>query len=200
MAAKMSDKIDKRETKLLFVNLALFALLTTLTVGAFRYHYMAFYGPAQPEKPKPAAQPVVIPPREEVADKYSIEKVKSPEGPAVKVENLQQVYEVYPKTDAGPNIVENWKKLKPEDKIKTIQSFEKVASEMKQELAANPANKKLKHELFIIESMKSLMDKDFNIEIKDIKKASAAIPGQDSTQTATAAAAAKTVLGSTNKR
>lgn len=103
----------------------------------------------------------------EPAESYSIDKAKLAAGQTalpVVASDLREVYAKYPKSDVGSNMIENWSKIKPEDKTKIREAMDKDIAESKERLRQNPEDKRAKRLLKISGMMKMLAAKDFNIK------------------------------------
>lgn len=116
-----------------------------------------------PVTPTPVQQPV---PETGV---YDISKIKEPLSGSG-ASSLSQVYAEYPKQDAGKNMVELWHGVKPEDKARITEELDKEISASKKMLEEDPKNKKAKHELFIKETLRKLIDNGFDYRNEYIQK------------------------------
>lgn len=77
-------------------------------------------------------------------------------------ESLKQVYDSYPRTDAGGDIVRAWEAVSPEQKKIFNEEIDKQIETARRAFEANPADKKAKHMLFIAETMKQLAADNFD--------------------------------------
>jgi hypothetical protein len=100
---------------------------------------------------------------------YSLENIKSESGQKISAEpgDLKEVYEKFPKSDVGGNMVEGWARIKPEEKARIREALEREIETSKETLRQNPEDKKTKNLLHIAETLKALAAKDFNISPGD---------------------------------
>ncbi|MFA6141789.1 MAG: hypothetical protein WC738_00645 [Candidatus Omnitrophota bacterium] len=110
-------------------------------------------------------------PRSEVPERviYSINDVKKPlaDGPAEKVNDLESMYKKYPKERAGINMIEEWSKVKPEDKAEMAKGITGAIKESEEKLMENPDDKRAKSKLIISQMLQKLMASNFNYKIKE---------------------------------
>lgn len=98
-------------------------------------------------------------------DAYSLEKIRSASMPGAPAEaaNIKEVYEKFPKSDVGGDMIGAWARIKPEEKAKIHEALKKEIEASKETLRQNPEDKKTKNLLYIAETLKALAAKDFNI-------------------------------------
>lgn len=101
-----------------------------------------------------------------------VEAQKTPSISPSEARSLGDVYANFPKEDAGSNMIEAWKRVKPEEKAKFNEGIDKEIATAKELIASDPSDKKAKHMLFIAETMKKLAADDFNYKIPEEAKKS----------------------------
>ena len=141
----------------LIVGIVLLTTILTLKV-TYQKEAKIVSAPLPPQLPVEASGPV---------QPYGLDKNKTAAGQTVAASaagDLKEVYEKYPKSDVGANIIESWAKVKPEDKAKIQKAMDKDIEESQERLRQNPGDKKAKHLLKIAEMMKTLTAKNFNVK------------------------------------
>lgn len=151
-----------KKKHIIYIILGVIVLTTILTlIVTYQKEAKVAPEPLVPQVPVEASKPV---------EPYSLDKDKMAAGQTVvpsAVGDLKEVYEKYPKSDVGANIIESWAKIKPEDKAKIQKAMDRDIEESKEILRQNPEDKKAKHLLKIAEMMKMLASKNFNIKAED---------------------------------
>lgn len=146
-----------------YIDIALTIIFILIAVVVIRGWYQG--RPAVPKDVMPPQVPkAVTEPVEPAA--YSLEKVKSASGQRARVEpaDFKEVYENFPKSDVGGNMIEGWARIKPEEKAKIRETLDKDIELSREKLRQDPEDKKTKHLLYIAETLKALTMKDFNIK------------------------------------
>jgi len=104
---------------------------------------------------------------------YDIDKVKRGiSGPAdgkAEYSDLEDMYKNCDKTNVGGNMVEEWRRVKPEDKAKISDGFDKQIIAAKDTLKTDPENKHAKNILYISEQLKKMSSDGFNYKLKNKK-------------------------------
>ncbi|MFH1190554.1 MAG: hypothetical protein V1682_07720 [Candidatus Omnitrophota bacterium] len=101
---------------------------------------------------------------------YSLDKARAASSPAApgQASDLEEAYELYPKSGAGGNIVKEWARIKPEDKARIQENLDNDIKVSEEALRADPNDKKAKNRLFISRTLKELTSKSFNIKPGDL--------------------------------
>jgi len=104
---------------------------------------------------------------------YDIDKVKKSVSQTVqpdkKFSDLKEMYKNCNKRNVGGNMVESWARVKPEDKSKVSEGFDKQIVIAQKALKENPSDKHAKNMLRISEMLKKMSADGFNYKFKDKK-------------------------------
>jgi hypothetical protein len=104
---------------------------------------------------------------------YDIDKVKQGMPRAgdgnVVYSDFKEMYEKCDKTNVGGNMVEAWRRVKPEDKAKLSEGFDKQIVLSQEALKADPQDKHAKNILYISETLKKMSSDGFNYKIRNKK-------------------------------
>lgn len=104
---------------------------------------------------------------------YDIDKVKksipAPANGNAQYSDLEEMYKNCDKTDVGGNMVEAWRRVKPEDKAKLSDGFDKQITISRETLKVNPDDKHAKNILYISEALKKMSGQGFNYSLKSKK-------------------------------
>lgn len=145
--------------KLLYINIVLFlGLILILVIG--RKTLVPQTAPKGPAVKKQAVQGAAQVPT------YDIDKLKTA-GAKVETEagTLSEVYDKYPASDTGSDIVKEWSKVSEKDRAEFIQGIDDKISDARQALSLDPNDKKAKHLLKISEALKKLILSEFNYKV-----------------------------------
>lgn len=104
---------------------------------------------------------------------YDIDKVKKsipgPKGEEIEYSDFKAMYENSDKANVGGNMVEAWSRVKPEDKTRLSEGFDKQIIASREILKENPENKHAKNILYIAEALKKMFKEGFNYKFKNKK-------------------------------
>lgn len=100
---------------------------------------------------------------------YDINKIKPArqEEPKKEAVDLESAYKNYPKETAGSNMIEKWKKVDPETKVKLMNGFTDTIEKAREDLKINPNDENAKSRLVISEMLKTLALNNFNCKFKE---------------------------------
>jgi len=102
---------------------------------------------------------------------YDIDKIKKAAGWPKEAErefsDFKEMYENSNKWDAGGNMVEAWSRVKPEDKARLTEGFDREIASAQETLKVNPENKHAKNLLYISETLKKMAADGFNYKFKN---------------------------------
>lgn len=144
--------MDKRITT--YLNIALVVLIVVSVVMLVKTFQRTF-GTPPPQAPQAPAVVTPAPPPPPAMPQVREE----PPGP---VTQLSEIYRTHPQWDTGGNMAEAWSRVKPEEKARMMEELDKKIAVAKEQLVADPANKKAKHILFITETVKKLAENGFD--------------------------------------
>ena len=102
---------------------------------------------------------------------YDIDKVKQsiPQSGGVNAgySDLNEMYEKSDKTNVGGNMVEAWKRVRPEDKAKLSGGFDQQIVKAQEALKEDPEDKHARNLLYISEALKKMSSEGFNCKLKN---------------------------------
>lgn len=154
--------MDEKRKRSPYIDIALGIIFALIAVAVIKGWYQSH--PAVPGAGLPSQiSETAIGPVEPAA--YSLEKVRSvsaQKAPAAAAD-IKEVYEKFPKSDVGGDMIRAWARIKPEEKARIHEALEKEIEASKEALRQNPEDKKTKNLLYIAETLKALAAKDFNI-------------------------------------
>jgi len=159
----------KEKNTIVFMNtgislaLVLLIVMTVRSLGFFSKKETVKSVPAFVQPPEPAFKPLGIKHGEPVVSE-SVPK------------SLSEVYENFSRTDAGENPMAAWSKVSDADKAKLTGVLDKTIENSKTILANDPGNKKAKKLLFISESLKKLVSKNFEHKLEAQIKSQGPVP------------------------
>lgn len=159
----------KEKNALVFLNiglalaLALLIVMIVRSLGFFAKKETAKAVSASVQAPEPAPKPLGIKHGEPVVSE-SVPK------------SLNEVYENFSRTDAGEDPMAAWSKVSDADKTKLTGVLDKTIENSKTMLTNDPGNKKAKKLLFISESLKKLVSKNFEHKFETQTKSQGPVP------------------------
>ncbi len=154
--------------KLIFyINIALFIALAVIIVMILKPVFFVF---KQPPIKEFKARSSALSTGQPSITRYDISKVKRLPPPAIPQDNepsdLKEMYEYFPKSDVGDNMVEGWSRTKPEAKAKLAGVLDKEIINAQKSLKTNPEDKHAKNILLISQTLKKMAADGFNCKIK----------------------------------
>lgn len=152
--------------KLIFyINIALFIALAVIIVMIFK---PVFFVSKHPSIKEPKARSSALSPERPSVATYDISKVRREESKVLQKESsdLKEMYEYFPKSDVGDNMVEGWSKTNPEAKAKLAGVLDKQIISAQESLKTNPEDKHAKNLLMISQTLKKMAADGFNCKIK----------------------------------
>lgn len=163
-------KEDIKGRSIFYINIALAIALVVILIIMLKPLFLASktgnVGGIQPKNlaaiPQQPAEPV-----------YDIDKIKKDMGQPEQTErefsDFKEMYANCNKANVGGNMVEAWSKVKPEDKARLSEGFDKQIASAHEALKANPEDKRAKHLLYISETLKKMAADGFNYKFKNKK-------------------------------
>jgi hypothetical protein len=151
---------------LIFINIVLVIGLVLLMVivrqTARKVSVKELPSTSQAAIPRKITPSVTIPQR----GVYDINAAKTRvSGAGKEMTDLAEVYQTFPREDAGDNITANWARMKPEDKARFKEEFDKNILQAKETLKTNPQDRRAKALLIIASSLRNMADNDFNMKL-----------------------------------
>jgi uncharacterized membrane protein len=105
---------------------------------------------------------------------YDIDKVKNnissgSAGGSAEYSDLEDMYKNCDKNNVGGNMVDAWRRVKPEDKGRLSKGFDEQIVASQETLKKDPGNKHAKNLLYISEQLKKMSTDGFNYKLKNKK-------------------------------
>ncbi|MBN2453276.1 MAG: hypothetical protein JXB40_03330 [Candidatus Omnitrophica bacterium] len=155
-----------KDIKSLLLNIGILMVFAGLVMVAVRscHKEAVIITPPVVQAPKDVAQEASV---------YRLEdqKALSDQTPS---KNLNEVFEKYPRSDAGENMVAQWAAVSAADKAKLAGLLDKSIDDSKAALANNPENKRAKKLLKISEGLKKMASNNFDYKLAPDEKMGAA--------------------------
>lgn len=102
---------------------------------------------------------------------YDIDKVKASLPGSAKsnkeYSDFEEMYKDCDKTNVGGNMVEAWRRVRPEDKARVSDGFNKQIATSKEKLKSDPKDKHAKNILYISEALQKMSGEGFNYNLKN---------------------------------
>mgnify|MGYP001572899490 CR=1 FL=1 len=163
-------KQDTKDTGISYINISLGISVVLLLIVMLRPIFVSS-NKSVPVDLKRNNAPVVSERPSESA--YDIDKVKRniswPAGDNAEYSDLEEMYKNCDKTNVGGNMVEAWRRVKPEDKARLSEGFDKQIAVAQETLKADPKDKHAKNILYIAEAIKKMSAEGFNHNLKNKK-------------------------------
>jgi hypothetical protein len=170
MGKELDMKREPKDNTILYINVALVVSIAFVLIFIIRPFFVSS-GKGAIAGPKVKSAPVVS--KKAARSIYDIDKVKRslPGATPDKTvsSDLEEMYKNSDKTDVGGNMVEAWRQVKPEDKAKLSDGFDKQIIAAQETLEKDPGNKHAKNLLYITERIKEMSASGFNYKFKNKK-------------------------------
>ncbi len=163
-------KISVKDNNALYLNVAMAASIALILIVMIRPFFVSSHKKMATDLKKSKAPAVAQRTFESI---YDIDKVKMalPKPAADNAENadLEDMYKNNDKTNVGGNMVEAWRRVKPEDKARLSDGFDKQIAASQEALKTDPKDKHAKSILYISEALKKMSVEGFNYKFKNKK-------------------------------
>lgn len=167
---RTSMKTDLKDNRTLYINTALVIAIILVLIFMTRFLFVSGNKNA-PASLKQNNRPVISQDPSEFV--YDIDKVKraisGPAGDNAEYSDLEEMYKNSDKTDVGGNMVEAWRRVKPEDRARLSDGFDKQIAAAQETLKKDSGNKHAKNLLYISGQLKKMSSDGFNYKLKNRK-------------------------------
>lgn len=154
---------------LLLINIVFFLLMIMLVFGIFRsYQAQRLQSVSVRIEQVPAVQ--------EPASSRPKDMPHLPSG--AQPTTLREVYAAYPQADVGQNVPAAWSRVSAADKAKMVEVLNTKIADTKAALVDNPADKKAQKLLFISESLKKMVQNNFDYTFESPPKSQNSVADQ----------------------
>lgn len=162
-------KTNVKDNSIIYINIALAVSVVFVLIFVMKSFFVVS-NKNIPEGPVQNNTPMVS--RGGSESVYDIDKVKknvSAAGSNIKYSDFEDMYKNCDRTDVGGNMVQAWSRVKPEDKAKLSDGFDKQIVAAEETLKTEPANKHAKNLLYISKQLKKMSVEGFNYKLKNKK-------------------------------
>jgi hypothetical protein len=164
----MKDSV--RPEKIFYINIALAAALAVILIIMLR---PVFFVPKMDKGSQDKPARVLVGPEKVSETAYDINKVKAVSAADVNAgrefSDFKDMYENAPPHTAGGNMVRSWSGVKPKEKERLLEGFDKEIVTAQEKLKEDPADKHAKNMLYISQTLKEMARSGFNYKFKDKK-------------------------------